>query len=225
MSGFRSRVLRYLDEHGWRVGLALAVHRSLARLSPRYGMYWYRVYRQPLQGASRLGASGSAQYRWMDGYDELLAQLPRPVENLRERFEQNVQCLAVVKEQELMACAWFGFERFEEDEVRCTYILPANAVWDFDVFVFPKHRIGRIFLRTWEEANRKLSLEGFTQSLSRISVYNKNSITSHEKLGAEPLGGALFFKLGRLQVMMSSLSPYVAFSLRHPPQLDFRRRP
>lgn len=217
--------MRYIHEHGWRVGAALCVHRFLWYLSPRCGLYWYRFYRQPLQVGHCLRASRLIQYQWMTFYDERLEQLPRPAVTLRERFQQNVQCLAVTKEQELVACAWFGFEKFEEDEVRCMYLLPSNAVWDFDIFVFPKYRIGRIFFRTWEEASRRLSSKGYTHSFSRISLYNRNSILSHEKLGSLPLGEALFVKLGRSQVMFSSLRPYISVSMAQPPQIDFRNWP
>lgn len=220
---FLSRASDYLREHGWRVGFALAAHRALGHLGAHYGLYWYRFYRQPLQGAPSLRANTSIEFSWLPGYEERLASLPRPVAKLQARFEQDVQCLIATKEGELRACAWFGFNRFEEDEVRCTFILPRHAVWDFDIYVFPKYRIGRLFVRIWQEANRKLAAEGYTESFSRISVYNSNSIRSHEKMGAQKAGGALFLKLGRVQMMLASPSPRISFSVQRRPDIDFRR--
>lgn len=219
------RAKGYLQDYGWCVGLALAIHRLLTTFGPHCGLYWYRFYKQPLTGTPNLRSSGALTYRWLPQYEEGLAVLPRPEVNLRARFAQDVQCLTASKGDELRACAWFGFGRFEEDEVRCTFVLPEDAVWDFDIYVVPQYRIGRVFLRTWQEANRKLSEEGFAKSFSRISVYNRNSVSSHEKLGASKVGGAMFLKLGNVQLMCSSFAPRLSLSLRRAPLIDFGARP
>ena len=139
------------------------------------------------------------------------------------RLEPLWQCIAwSIKNDQLAACAWFAFGEFEEDEVRCTYVLPDKAVWDFDIFVFPEYRIGRVFLQTWQEANRVLSGRGYAYSLSRISAYNKHSIRSHEKLGAKKVGSALFLRVGRAQIMIASRRPHfsLSFSKKRSPRID-----
>ncbi len=218
-----TRARSNLREFGWRVGFALAAHRLLGRIGPRCGLYWYQFYRQPLCGAPTLRNSSAITFRWLDQYEHLLDVLPRPLPDVKARFEQRVECLVALKEGELVACAWFGFEKFEEDEVRCTFLLPRQTVWDFDIFVFPPYRIGRLFIRTWQEANRKLTGEGFSESLSRISAYNRNSILSHKKLGAQKVGTAVFLKFGGAQVMVASLRPYVSvtFQKGQQPCIDF----
>ncbi|QIB64697.1 hypothetical protein [Kineobactrum salinum] len=226
MTGSRSesRYAAFLREHGLLVGGALLVHRILSRISESCGLYWYRFYRQPLVAIdSPARSSGTLEFVWLDQYHDILGQLPRPEHNIRLRFEQQVKCLLACKQQELVACAWFGFGEFEEDEARCTYLLPSSAVWDFDVFVFPKYRIGRIFLKTWQQANDALGREGYRYTLSRISAYNRRSILSHEKLGAEKVGAALFLKLGSVQLMVANLAPWVSlsWSAASAPRIDF----
>lgn len=222
--GGKSRYVAFLREHGLLVGGALLVHRFLNRRSESCGLYWYRFYRQPLVAIeSPARNSGTLEFAWLDQHRDILNQLPRPEQNVRIRFEQRVKCLIACKQQELVACVWFGFGEFEEDEARCTYLLPPSAVWDFDVFVFPKYRIGRIFLKTWQQANDTLGREGYRYSLSRISAYNRRSILSHEKLGAEKVGAALFLKLGAVQLMVANLAPWVSlsWSAASAPRIDF----
>lgn len=224
LSHHATRYVAFFRKHGLAIGIALAAHRLLSKLGGQSGLYWYKFYEQPLQdvhAAPRVGSN--LEFKWLEKYHELLARLPRPLPNIQNRFAQNVQCLAAIKHDQLVACAWFGFEEFEEDEVRCTYVLPTNAVWDFDIYVFPEYRISRVFLRTWQEANRMLSGRGYAYTLSRISVYNKHSIRSHEKLGAQMLGSALFLRVGAAQLMLASQRPYFSLTLskKRSPQIDF----
>lgn len=217
-----SRYTAFFRKHGLAVGTALAAHRLISKLGGQSGVYWYRFYKQPLDTAMNARTSGKLEFRWLEKHEDLLAQLPRPLPNLKARFEQDVQCLVAVKQEQLVACAWFGFGEFEEDEVRCTYVLPAAAVWDFDIYVFPKYRIGRVFLQTWQEANHALSRRGYSCSLSRISAYNMHSIRSHEKLGAKKVGSALFLRVGRAQIMITSRRPHfsLSFSKKRSPRID-----
>lgn len=213
-------------EYGLRVALGLAVDRLLRRISgQRCGLYWYQFYQQPVSDQSLVREAPSLSYLWLDQHEPILEQIPRPVANLRARFEQEVKCLAVLKQEELIACAWFGYGRFHEDEVRCVYQLPANAVWDFDVYVAPRYRLGRTFARTWQAANAQLAREGVAHSFSRISAYNRHSILSHQRLGAVQVGTALFLRLGPLQLMCSNLAPWVSLTLgsARAPGLDFGR--
>tara|TARA_R110002110_G_scaffold414983_1_gene647349 strand:- start:34864 stop:35544 length:681 start_codon:yes stop_codon:yes gene_type:complete len=215
-----------LREYGLRVALGLVADRLLRRLSGnRCGLYWYRFYQQAVSDQPLAREDPNLVYRWLAQHDPVLEQMPRPAANLRARFEQDVKCLVVMKQEELIACAWFGFGRFHEDEVNCIYRMPADAVWDFDVYVVPRYRLGRTFARTWQAANALLVKEGVAQSFSRISAYNPHSIRSHQRLGAVQVGSALFLRLGALQLMCSNLGPRVSLTLgsARAPQLDFGR--
>lgn len=224
----RARVSAYLDycrAHGVAVGLALAVHRLLSGIGESWGLFWYRFYRQPLTTPAAKRSAGGLDLYWLDQYDDILHQLPRPLANIKARFAQNVRCLVAVKGGHLIACAWFAFARYDEDEVRCTYLLPDNAVWDFDIFVTPEYRMSRVFLKTWQHANDTLAREGYAYSLSRISAFNHKSISAHEKLGAERVGNALFLKLGAVQIMVADRRPRVSISLprSNAPAIDFAK--
>lgn len=43
-----------------------------------------------------------------------------------------------------------------------------EAVWDFDVYIFPQYRFGRVFAAMWSEANKYLQGRGITWSVSCI---------------------------------------------------------
>jgi hypothetical protein len=191
-------------------------------LGGQSGLFWYRFYKQPLNRPRTSPRRDSKiAFTWLDQYDEVLKPLPRPMPNIKSRFAQNVVCLAAIRNEQLAACAWFGFDEFDEDEVRCTYALPSDAAWDFDVYVFPEYRFSRVFLKMWEEANQVLKAKGYNASLSRISAYNKHSIRSHEKLGATTVGSAVFLRIGKGQLMLATRRPYIwlCFSHENPPRI------
>ena len=97
---------------------------------------------------------------------------------------------------------WLASGIYEEDEVRCRYQLanPTETVWDFDVYVEPRFRLGRTFARLWDAANEDLRQRCIRWSISRISAFNPASLAAHARLGALPLGHASFLCLGRLQL-------------------------
>jgi hypothetical protein len=104
---------------------------------------------------------------------------------------------------------------YEEDDVRCLFVLePAGeASWDFDVFVDPTARLGFAFLRLWDEANRLLSSEGVKWSISRISAFNVGSLASHRRLGLRRIASAVFVCVGPVQLMFATCRPYVHLAL------------
>lgn len=218
-----SAVRAHIRDYGLAVTLGLIFHRALSRLHHSFGLHWYLFYRQPIQVNPLLRKGGKLAFSWLDSFDPVLEQLPRPVENIQARFDQKAKCMISMKEEELAACAWFAFDIYEEDEVRCTYVIPRHSVWDFDIYVAPKYRMGRTFARSWQAANEALSDQGYQYSLSRISAYNMASRSAHERLGATRVGAALFLKLGLMQLMYSTLRPRISFRLirTRPPELDF----
>jgi hypothetical protein len=82
-------------------------------------------------------------------------------------------------------------------------------VWDFDVYVAPEFRLGRLFARLWDFTNSELRAQGFRWTISRISAFNPESLAAHSRLGARRLGSAMFLVAGPLQVSFASLPPYV----------------
>ena len=111
-------------------------------------------------------------------------------------------------------CLWLCLGPYDEDEVRCRFVCEPeeNTVWDFDVYVCPEARAGFVFARLWDEANAFLGKRGIAWSISRISAFNPGSLASHAGLGARRTAAATYLKLGRWQIMVADVPPYVHLS-------------
>ena len=98
---------------------------------------------------------------------------------------------------------WLARGRYDEDEVRCRYILPGpTTVWDYDVFVAPAFRATRAMARMWKGVSSALRIEGVMWTYSRISLFNAASVQTHEQLGARHLCTAVFLAIGPLQAAL-----------------------
>lgn len=146
--------------------------------------------------------------------DAVVGSFPRPAEVIASRFARQHTCLVATSKGRFSGFLWYALEHYEEDEVCCLFDLDpkANGVWDYDVHVEPQFRLGRTFARLWDEANRRLSEQGFRWSFSRISAFNVQSLQSHKKLGLKVLSSLTFFCFGPLQIMVSSCAPYINMS-------------
>lgn len=172
----------------------------------------YRFVAQPVpQKLEAMPAQHAAvELRYLSAGDPLVTQFPRPAAVIARRFRDGAHCLAAIKGQRLIGFLWFKEGEYLEDEVRCRYRFdPTVAVWDFDVYIDPDYRVGRLFARLWDFANRELSARGYRWTLSRISAFNTASLAAHARLGARPLGSALFIVAGRVQVSFATRPPYV----------------
>jgi hypothetical protein len=150
--------------------------------------------------------------------------MPARTDLKEQRFDQGAVCVGAYRNDTLMGYVWFCFQQYVEDEARCVYILPAFAAFDFDVYVFPEHRMGRAFAAVWYGATKYLTGIGVGVSFSRVARTNMLSRRSHTRLGARRVGEALFLKLGHLQIMVSTLRPYADVSWTKAPRLMFKRR-
>lgn len=146
--------------------------------------------------------------------DAVVGSFPRPAEVIASRFARQHTCLVATSKGRFAGFLWYALEHYEEDEVCCRFDLnpKANGVWDYDVHVEPQFRLGRTFARLWDEANRRLSEQGFRWSFSRISAFNVQSLQSHKKLGLKVQSSLTFFCFGPLQIMVSSCAPHINIS-------------
>lgn len=171
----------------------------------------YRFVAQPVPecGEPLPARAGTIELRRLQADDPLVAQFPRPPAVIARRFRVGAQCLAAAKGGKLIGFLWFKESEYDEDEVRCRYRFdPNTAVWDFDVYIDPDFRFGRLFARLWDYAHRELRARGYRWTVSRISAFNPASLAAHARLGARALGGALFLVIGRVQVSLMSVAPY-----------------
>lgn len=180
-------------------------------------IYRYYFVAQPVAPSpflpSRLGRS--IDIRILTPSDAVLADLPIDKAVLEYRFNQNAVCFGAFQDKTIIGCLWLCLSKYNEDEVRCCYTLdPENSTaWDFDVYVTPAARGGLAFLRLWDSANAYLREKKVNWSLSRISAFNPDSLRAHQNLGAKRFASAVFLQLGRLQLMVSSLKPFVNLSV------------
>jgi hypothetical protein len=135
---------------------------------------------------------------------------------LSYRAKQGAVCFGAFKEGEIIGCLWLCVSPYEEDEVRCRYCPGprGQSAWDFGVYLKPEQRSGLGFARLWDEANDFLRQRGVSISWSRISAFNPGSLAAHTRLGAQIVGKATFLRLGRCQLMVASVPPFLHLSLR-----------
>lgn len=202
-SALPARSLSSLTE-GAGVRWLYALHRVLSRISGgRAGVYPYLICAQPVStpGAARLRASPGTEVRRAGPDDPLLSRSPRPAQELQRRLATGAECWVLSLNQDFGGHLWLSREAFDEDEVRCRYVLPGpDCVWDFDVYVPPALRHGRAMARLWQGVSDALASQGVVWSYSRISRFNAASARSHERLGARHVATVTFLVVGPLQL-------------------------
>ncbi|MGG7054091.1 hypothetical protein [Nitrosomonas sp. ANs5] len=146
----------------------------------------------------------------------LLQQMDRPFSVLQKRFANGGHCFSACKSEQFSGNLWLNFDKYQEDEVRCTYILQpkGRAAWDYDVFVLPKYRFSYVFAKLWDEANKVMRQRGIEHVYSRINYYNITSLQAHKRLGSRIIGSLFFINLGRFQCAISlQFKPKLTLSL------------
>lgn len=192
-------------------GAFYVLDRAVRKLGGSACLYRYVLVAQPVRQTPLLGPrrGRSIEVRQVDPDDPALGAMPLSPEVLRFRFGQGAVCFGAFQDGAMIGCLWLCLGPYEEDEVRCRFTpLPAGrASWDFDVYVLPELRTGLAFARLWDAANKHLRERGVAWSFSRISAFNPLSLASHARLGAQRVGTATYLRVGRWQVMTSSLPP------------------
>jgi hypothetical protein len=223
------RLRRWLREFGLRITLLYALHRLLQAASGgRWRVVPYRFYAQPIgrAGTPALRPDSTTWIGPLTPGHPLVPALPRPPSVIAARFAAGSRCYAATVKNNFAGTIWLARGHYDEDEVRCRYQLTdvAASAWDYDVYVAPAFRLGRTMARLWQHVDTLLAAEGVRWSFSRISMFNPASIASHARLGARPVGWAVFLCLGGLQLAVASTRPRIDLGLRgrpcyrlHPP--------
>ena len=190
--------------------------RLLQRVSPQLRLYVYEMTAQPITGQPLLRPNLAKNLAFEElgrGHPDL-ALMPASDDIKARRFEQGARCLGVYRKGKLIGFMWFGRGRYEEDEVRCTYCLadPDCSVFDFDVYVFPEHRMGVGFMGVWHGASLFLGGQGVRHTFSRMTRFNLASRRAHAHLGSKRAGYAVFLKMWKVEFMISTLAPFVALT-------------
>ncbi len=204
-------------EFGFAAGLLYAIDRVLSSLSPRLRLHAYELMVQPVSSKPLLPGSMGKRLvvREIMHGDPEIALMPVRPEILRARIAQNAICLGAFKNTTLIGYMWFSNTSYDEDEVKCTYLLDraSESVFDFDFYLFPEHRMGLGFVALWNGANEFLSQRGVRYTFSRLTRFNLASRRAHQHLGWKRVGIALFLQAWRVEAMLATLFPYIHLSL------------
>lgn len=212
-----AKLLSPFKEFGFVAGLLYAVDRSLQQISPKLRLYSYEMLMQPIAQEPLLPErlAKSLEIRELFAGDPEIDEMPVRPEVKVARFRQNATCLGAYQKNQFIGYMWFCCHAYEEDEVRCTFVLPedSQSVFDFDFYLLPKHRMGLGFLGLWNGANEYLRKRGIKYSFSRIARVNLLSRRAHMQLGARRVGRVFVLRLWQGEVMAATLSPYLHISL------------
>lgn len=142
---------------------------------------------------------------------DVIDQMPRDNILLHQRLLDNAFCFYSMNGGHLSGMLWFRKYSYTEDEVSCIYRLspPDVLVWDFDVFIDKKYRMGVLFYKLWNEAMIRLMADGIKYTVSRISAFNTNSVRSHQRLGASIVGVITFLVIKNYQITMIGKWPFI----------------
>lgn len=228
--GLLARLASPVREFGWAAGLAYMLDRVLRRLSPRLGVYVYEFMVQPIGGAKPLlppNLSRNLTFHEIVEGDPAIAEMPAREDIKARRFEQGARCLGAYRKGQLMGYLWYATGRYEEDEVRCDYVLvdQAASIFDFDLYVLPQYRMGVGFLGVWHGANEVLAPQGVRYTFSRVTRFNLASRRAHSRLGWKRLGVGVFLQVWNAEFMASNLAPYVGATFGKRQRITFKLRP
>lgn len=192
-------------ELGARDALLYALGQALERASGgRARVVKYRLVAQPVgsgRAAAPLRPDPATCIAVVAEGDPRVAGFPRPPPVLERRWRAGAQCTAAWVRERFAGFIWVQRGAYDEDAVRCRYVLddPAACVWDYDVHVEPAFRLGRTMARLWAQVDAGLAAQGVRWSCSRISAFNAASLAAHARLGIVDLGAAVFVVLGPVQ--------------------------
>ena len=203
-------------EFGVLAGGLYACDRVLQSLSESCRLYVYELMVQPITGNPILPPNLAKNLRFaeIEDGDPEIALMPARPEIKAARFKQGARCLGAYRKDELLGYLWFSTGQYQEDEARCTYVLADQhrSVFDFDLVVLPKHRMGIGFMALWHGANLYLYERGIRYTFSRLTRFNLASRRAHDHLGWRRVGRVLLLKTWRLETMFASIRPYAGLT-------------
>ena len=189
-------------------GALFLASRILARMTGgRVQLLLYRIMAQPVPPAATVTIRRSSiRVEELNESDTRLSMLCRPADELARRFSTGSRCFAAWHGTQLAGFLWFTPGAYQEEEAHCVFkVRPEDrAVWDMDVQVAQRFRLGRTFALLWDTAFAAMRADGIEWSISRIDAFNQESLRSHERLGARSIGWVAFLRLGFLRLMLTS---------------------
>ena len=219
------RLISPFKEFGPVSGALYLLDQFCVRYRLRFRIFDYDMMVQPVADTPIVpkNLKKSFEVRQVKEGDPLLHRIPVPKEIIASRFRQGSMCLGAFNRNQFVGYQWLHFGPYQEDEVRCTLVpRPADTTaFDYDIYIFPEHRIGLVFVTLWDAANALLRERGFHFSASRLSRFNLGSRRAHEHFKWRKVARAVFFRGKRGQLMLASKAPFVhlSFSASNCPRL------
>ena len=206
------RLREPLLEFGPGDGCLYLADRVLRSLHPSCGLFPYEFFVQQLPESGVLPvalAKHVAAEHLVPGHP-LLNELATPHSEVARRFAAGAHAVAAVRKGKLLGYAWWCESLYLEREVRCMFVLAGSQdqVFDFDVYVLPEQRMGLGFMAVWHVLAQQLRAHGVVSSVSRISRFNLASRRAHARLGARPIGRAVFLRLGAFSAVFLPMWPF-----------------
>lgn len=212
-----ARLISPFKEFGCFAGFLYAVDRVLQRFSPNVRLYFYELCVQPLPEEPLLPRRllGGFEVREIAFGAPEIALMPARPDIKESRFKQNAVCLGAFQRNEFIGHIWFCREAYDEDEVRCTFVLPKGnqSVFSFDLYLFPEHRMGLGFSRMWTGVSEYLRSRSIKFTFSRFTRYNLAARRAHVNLGLQIVGHLVVLRTWRAELMVATVPPYVHLSL------------
>jgi len=213
-----SRILAFLRDSVTSLGVANGLLATFARALDRASggrcrLFKYYFVAQPVPSDRSIAVDKPSKTRIYraSADDSIIQQFPRPALNIARRFVDGAVCHVAVRGSKLAGFIWIKQDSYQEDEVKCHYVLRPSTqlAWDFDAYVAPEFRMSRVFSQLWEAANEYLRDLGLRWTISRISAFNAASLRSHQRLGLVHMHTGYFLVLGPVQISIFSCRPYV----------------
>jgi hypothetical protein len=213
-----TRILAFVRDSVASLGVANGLLATLARALDRASAgrchlfkYYFVAQPVPSHRSSAVERPSKTRIYRTSREDSIIAQSPRPAPTIAKRFADGAVCHVAAQGSKLVGFIWIKQDSYQEDEVRCHYVLRPSTqlAWDFDAYVAPEFRMSRAFSQLWQAANEYLRDLGRRWTISRISAFNAESLRSHQRLGLRRLHTGYFLILGRVQISTFSCRPYI----------------
>jgi hypothetical protein len=201
---------------GWFTGAMSAVATALRRFCPFFSIAKYYVVAQPVAGARLLPEKRgkSILVLQIDHDHPLIAQLPRPRDEIIRRFAGKARCFLATREDRIIGHLWITQSPYREPVHRCEFVVQPHGrtAWDFDMWIAPEERLGLAFARLWDQCNSYLREQGVTWTCSRVSAFNSASLKAHERLGMRVMHSLFYLGAGPVDLLIADVAPFVALS-------------
>jgi len=223
------RLASPLREFGAGAGVLYILGRALQGFSPHVALRVYELMVQPIPDKPLLPERlrKGLEIREIRRGDADIGLMPARPEIKESRFAQGAVCLGAYRNGELIGYLWLCFDQYEEDEARCTYVLAPHgqAVFDFDLYIFPEHRMGLGFVGIWNGVNEYLRSRNIRFTFSRLTRFNLPSRRAHAHLGWKLVANVVFLQAWNLELMFATIWPFFHVSSRRRNRVTLRLTP